>query len=138
MATQTIRTFLIYAEEDYKFRDQLTSQAKGARLTVDFADMPTKQPWVERWKATVRTRAYECDGAIILISKKTKQAAGVKWELECVHNAGLPLLGVYAEQVEKSSLPEGLEDARLIQWNWNEIADFIKSLGQQSSQTARR
>ena len=138
MATQFIRTFLIYAEEDYKFRDQLIGQAKTAKLPVEFSDMPTKQPWVERWKATVRTRAYECDGAIILISKKTKQGAGVKWELECVNNAGIPLLGVYADQVERSSLPEGLEDSRLIQWNWPEIAGFINSLKQASPQTARR
>jgi hypothetical protein len=96
MATPT-RVYLIYAEEDYKFRDQLMTQARSAKLPVEFSDMPTKQPWVERWKMTVRTRAFQSDGAVVLISKKTKQANGLKWELECVANAQIPILGVFSE-----------------------------------------
>ena len=81
MATRTIRVFLAYAEEDYKFRDLVVGQAKSSHLPVEFADMPAKQPWVPRWKAACRTRAFECDKAIVLISRKTKQGAGVKWEV---------------------------------------------------------
>jgi hypothetical protein len=128
MATPLIRTYLIYAEEDYKFRDLLMSQAKSSRLPVEFSDMPTKQPWVERWKATCRARAFQCDGAIVLVSKKTKQASGVKWELECIGNAQLPTLAVLAEKVEKGSIPEELDDAKVVEWNWPEITTFISTL----------
>jgi hypothetical protein len=128
MATPTIRVYLIYSEEDYKFRDQLMSQAKSSRLPVEFSDMPTKQPWVERWKATCRQRAFQCDAAIVLVSRKTKQASGVKWELECITSAQLPTLAILTEKVEKNSIPEELDEARVVEWNWPEIATFITSL----------
>ena len=54
MATSTIRVFLAYAEEDYKFRDLVVGQAKSSHLPVEFADMPAKQPWVPRWRAACR------------------------------------------------------------------------------------
>ncbi len=133
-----IRIFLVYAEEDYKFRDLLLSQAKSAKAAVEFADMPTKQPWVERWKGTCRTRVFECDGAIVLVSRKTKQGTGVKWELECALNAGIPLLGVYGEKCDYSSLPEELRDERLIEWNWAEIAAFIDSIHKSAKRSAGR
>ena len=128
MASPLIRTYLIYAEEDYKFRDLLMNQAKSSRLPVEFSDMPTKQPWVERWKATCRTRAFQCDGAIVLLSRKTKQASGLKWELECINNAQLPTLAVLAEKVEKAAIPEELDEARVVEWNWPEITAFISTL----------
>jgi hypothetical protein len=128
MANRLIRVFLVYAEEDYKFRDLLLSLAKTAHLAVEFSDMPTKQPWVERWKGSCRTRIYESDGAIILLSKRTKQGAGVKWEVECALNSGIPLLGVFGEKTESSAVPEELRDERIIEWNWAEIQAFIESL----------
>ena len=124
-----IQTFLVYAEEDYRFRDQLIAQAKSSKLAVEFVQMPTKQPWVERWRGLCRTRAVECDGAIVLITRKTTQATGVKWELECVANAGIPILGVFADQCDKDSVPEEVRECQLINWNWPEIASFIQSLG---------
>ena len=127
MATRIIRVFLAYAEEDYKFRDLVVGQAKTANLSVEFADMPAKQPWVPRWKAACRTRAFECDKAIVLISRKTKQGAGVKWEMECISETQIPVLGVYTETCDKSAVPDELHDSRVIAWNWPEIAGFIQS-----------
>ncbi len=137
MAGRTVRVFLVYAEEDYKFRDMLINQARTARLAVEFADMPTKQPWVERWKGAVRTRTFECDGSIVLVSKRLKQGSGVKWELECVFNAGFPLLGVCTEKCERSAVPDELADAPVIEWNWTEIAAFIESLQKPAKSAAR-
>ncbi|MBZ5626724.1 MAG: hypothetical protein LAQ69_49805 [Acidobacteriia bacterium] len=133
MATQIVRTFLVYAEEDYRFRDLLVNQAKSLRLPVEFTDMPNKQPWVPKWKTTCRTRAFECDGAIVFISKKTRQGEGVKFELECVGETQMPVLGVYVEKGEKPALPDELRDSRVIEWNWPEIASFLQSLGKGST-----
>ncbi len=129
MASRSIRVFLVYTEGDYKFRDLLIAQARSSRLAVEFADMPTKQPGVERWKAAVRTRTFECDGSIVLVSKKLKQDTGVKWELECVSNTGHPMLGVYTEKCDEHSVPDELNDSTVIEWHWPEIAGFIESLG---------
>jgi hypothetical protein len=133
MATRRIRTFLVYAEEDYKFRDLLVNQAQKAKLAVEFTDMPNKQPWVPKWKTTCRTRAFECDGAIVFISAKTKQGEGVKFELECVGETQIPVLGVYVNAGERPAVPEELRDSRLIEWNWPEIASFLQSLSTNSA-----
>lgn len=128
MATRTVRTFLVYAEEDYRFKDMLVNQARTANLPVEFTDMPNKQPWVPRWKTTCRSRVFECDGAIVFISKKTRQGEGVKFELECVGETQIPVLGVYVDKTEKSAAPDELRDSRLIEWNWPQIASFLQSL----------
>jgi hypothetical protein len=128
MATRTVRVFLVYAEEDYRFKDLLVNQARSAKLPVEFTDMPNKQPWVPRWKTTCRSRVFECDGAIVFISTKTKQGTGVKFELECVGEIQIPVLGVYVDKSGKSAVPEELLDSRLIEWSWPEIAAFLQSL----------
>ncbi len=137
MAGRLVRVFLVYAEEDYKFRDLVINQARSSHLPVEFADMPTKQPWVERWKGACRTRTFECDGSIILVSKRLKQGSGVKWELECVANAGFPLLGVYVEKCERSAVPDELQDSSVIEWSWPEIAGFIDSLQKPARRAVR-
>ena len=75
--------------------------------------------------------------SIILVSKRLKQGAGVKWELECVSNAGFPLLGVFVEKCDRSAVPEQLEDSSVIEWNWGEIAGFIASLEKPARHVAR-
>lgn len=129
MATRTIRIFLVYAEEDYRFKDLMVNQARTAKLAVEFTDMPNKQPWVPRWKTTCRARVFECDGAIVFISAKTKQGAGVKFELECVGESHIPVLGVLVDKCDKSAAPEELRDSPLIEWHWPQIASFLQSLG---------
>jgi len=137
MATRTIRIFLAYAEEDYKFRDMVVNQAQSSHLPVEFADMPNKQPWVPRWKAACRTRAFECDKALVLISRKTKQGAGVKWEVACIAESQIPVLGVYTEKCDRSAVPDELRDERVIDWNWPEIAGFISARDEPASPASR-
>ncbi|HLK64922.1 MAG TPA: hypothetical protein VKU19_15880 [Bryobacteraceae bacterium] len=129
MPTSNIRTFLVYAEEDYRFKDLLLTQARTARLPVEFTDMPNKQPWVPRWKTTCRSRMFESDGAIVFISAKTKNGSGVKFELECLGELQIPVLGVYVDKCEKSATPDELLHSPLIEWNWTQIASFLQSLG---------
>jgi hypothetical protein len=133
MATHTIRTYLVYAEEDYRYKDLLVNQARSAKLPVEFTDMPNKQPWVPRWKTTCRARVFECDGAIVFISAKTKQGVGVKFELECVGEIQIPVLGVYVDKCEKSAAPEELRDSKLIEWSWPQVAGFLQSLSAQGA-----
>ena len=125
---RTVRVFLAYAEEDYRFKDLLVSQARTAKLPIEFTDMPNKQPWVPRWKASCRTRVFECDGAIAFVSVKTKQAAGVKFELESVSESQMPVLNVLVDKCEKSAVPEELRDFPVTDWNWPKIAAFLQGL----------
>ncbi|HTS26446.1 MAG TPA: hypothetical protein VMH81_11275 [Bryobacteraceae bacterium] len=129
MPTRTVRAFLVYAEEDYRFKDLLINQARSAKLAVEFTDMPNKQPWVPRWKTACRSRMFDSDGAIVFISTKTKQGAGVQFELECLDEIRIPVLGVYVDKCERSATPEELQGSQLIDWNWALISGFLQSLG---------
>src|SRR3982750_2051140 len=113
-----IRIFVIYAAEDHLFFDRLAEQARTAKLPVTFERMQAKQPWVPLWKGQCRTRMFGSDGAIVIISKKTQQGSGVSWELECAREAGTPTIGVHVDKYDKGTVPEGLGDAKIIDWNW--------------------
>lgn len=121
------RIFVIYAEEDHLCFDRLSEQARTARVSVEFDRMQVKQPWVPMWKTQCRTRIFACDGAIVFLSKRTQQGIGITWELECARESDAPMLGVHVDKHEKGPVPAELRGARLIEWNWPEIAKFIQS-----------
>lgn len=120
--------FVIYAAEDHAFFDRLAEQARTAKLPVTFERMQAKQPWVPHWKGQCRTRMFNSDGAIVLISKRTHQGPGISWELACAREAQTPIIGVQVDKYEKGKTPEELGDAMVIEWNWPEIAGFIQSV----------
>jgi hypothetical protein len=126
------RVFVIYAADDYRHFERLSEQARSAKLAVEFDRVQAKQPWVSGWKGGVRTKVFQCDGAIVLISKKTSQG-GIAWEMECARTIGIPVLGVHVDKHERGALPEGLTAAEAIEWNWPDIARFIQSLAKGSS-----
>jgi hypothetical protein len=126
------RVFVIHAPEDYLFFDQIATQARNAKLPVEFDRMQVKQPWVPGWKGQCRTRIYKCGGAVVLISKHTNQG-GVGWELECAQAFDIPMLGVHIDKPNSGAVPEELRDAAVIDWNWPAIARFIQSLTKGSS-----
>ena len=46
-----IALLLVYAEEDYRYKDLLVVRPEAANLPVESAvDMPNREPWVPRWK----------------------------------------------------------------------------------------
>ena len=131
------RIFIIHATEDNLSFDKLTGQARTAKLKAEFDHMQAKQAWVPGWKGQCRTRIYNCDGAIVLISKHTSQGS-VGWELECAQAFAFPMLGVYVDKPERGFVPEQLRDLNLIEWNWPEIARFIQSLTKGQSAFAQQ
>lgn len=126
------RVFVIYATDDYRYFERLSEQARSAKFPVEFDRMQVKQPWVSGWKGGCRARVFQCDGAIVLVSKKTSQG-GVAWELECARTIGIPLLGVHVDKHDRGSVPAELSAAQVIEWNWPDIARFIQSLAKGSS-----
>jgi hypothetical protein len=126
------RVFVIHVPEDYQFFDRLSEQARTAKLTVEFDRMQAKQPWVPAWKQQAWNRIYKCAGAIVLLSKNTNQG-GLKWELECAQKFDLPLLGVHLDKARSGNVPEEIAASSVIDWNWPEIARFIRSLDQAAS-----
>ncbi len=122
------RIFVSFAVEDANYRDLLKGQAKNAKSPFDFVDMSAKEPWDEKWKTNCRTKIKGCDGLIALLSKKTWNADGAKWEMKCAKEEGIPMLGVHIHKDDKGAIPSELAGKKVIEWTWDGIAKFIDSL----------
>ena len=122
------KVFVIYAAKDYPFYERLTAQARTAKLLVEFDHMEVKQPWFAAWKAQCRTRIYNCDGAIVLVSRNTIDG-GIDWELECARVFGITILGVNVDKDQRGSVSKEPPGWGVIDWgDWPGIACFIQSV----------
>lgn len=120
------RIFISFAVEDSNYRDLLVGQAKNKKSPFEFVDMSVKEPWDEKWKSNCRSRIKGCDGVIALVSKNTARADGALWEIRCAKEESIPIRGVYCTtDNQPSSTPEGV---KMLNWTWENIANFIDSL----------
>jgi len=123
------RIFISFAVEDKTFRDFLVGQAKNQNSPFDFVDMSVKQPWDNSWRTNCRTKIKGCDGMIALLSKNTAKATGQLWEISCAKEEEVPVRGIYVDADNKpASLPAELSGVRVMNWTWDNIANFINSL----------
>ncbi len=122
------RIFISFAAEDSWTRDYLVGQAKNNNSPFEFTDMSVKQSWDSSWKTNCRTRIKGCDGVVALISKKTWNADGARWEMKCASEEGIPMLGVHIHSDDKGAIPAELSGCRVIEWTWPGIAAFIDGL----------
>ncbi|NJM73956.1 MAG: hypothetical protein HC862_29770 [Scytonema sp. RU_4_4] len=122
------RIFISFAVEDSNARDFLVGQARGERSPFEFMDMSVKQPWDNAWKTNCRRKIKGCDGVIALLSKKTWNADGARWEMKCAAEEGIPLIGVHIYKDDKGAIPPELAGHKVIEWTWVGIASFINGL----------
>jgi hypothetical protein len=122
------RVFISFAVEDTYARDFLVQQAKDNRSPFEFVDMSVKEPWDNSWKTRCRARIKGCDGVIALLSKKTRNADGALWEMQCAYEEGIPMLGVHIHADDKGAIPSELQGHKVIEWSWPGISSFINSL----------
>ena len=126
--TENKRMFIAFAAEDAKYRDFLKGQAKNEKSPFDFVDMSVKEPWDRQWKTNCRTKIKACDGVIALLSKKTYNADGARWEMQCAKEEGVPMIGIHIHSDDKGAIPPELNGKKVIEWDWKEIAKFLNSL----------
>lgn len=122
------RVFISFAIEDQYARDFLVGQSKNENCPFEFVDMSVKEPWDNEWKTRCRTKIRGCDALIALLSKRTINADGAKWEIFCAKQEGKPVLGVHIHKDNKGPVPTELLGSRVIEWQWNAIAAFINGL----------
>jgi hypothetical protein len=127
------RIYILVAPEDDFLYDKFVAEASGARVEARFSRIGSKSPWVPTWKGQCRTRIRECDGMIVLITRKTNGSVGSSWEFQCAAEADLPLLGVYGDRFDKGAVPAELAGHPVVEWNWAEIGQFVRSLGKAQS-----
>lgn len=123
------KVFISFAVEDSKYRDFLVAQAKNERSPFSFEDMSIKEPWMEgEWKRKCRTKIKQCDGVIVLLSNNTYHAGGARWEIKCADEEDIPTIGMHVRKDDKYSIPPELGRRNVIEWNWEKINKFIKTL----------
>jgi len=125
---KTHRIFISFAFEDAKYRDMLKGQARNDRSPFEFVDMSVKEPWDSQWKTRCRAKIKGCDGVIALLSKRTWNADGARWELKCAIEEGIPIIGVHIHKDDKGAIPPELKGKKVIEWTWAGIKQFLDSL----------
>jgi hypothetical protein len=126
--TVVTKVFVIYASKDYPFYERLKAQARAANLPAEFDHIQAKQPWFPAWKAQCRSRIYQCDAAIVLVSRNSTDG-DIGWELQCAGDFGMPVLGVNVDKDQKGSVSKPPPGWVVIEWDWAGIARFVKSVG---------
>jgi MTH538 TIR-like domain (DUF1863) len=119
------RIFISFAIEDERARDFLVGQARNDNSPFDFTDMSAKEPWSDSWKTRCRTRIRGCDGVVALISKKTMNADGARWEMKCANEERVAMLGVHIHKDDKGAVPPELRGHKVIEWTWAGISSWI-------------
>jgi hypothetical protein len=123
------RIFISFAREDSKYRTFLVSQAKLGNSPFSFIDMSVKKAWEERlWKQKCRTKIKSCDGMIVLLSKNTWHASGLRWEIKCAREERIPIVGMHIDKKDIGAIPPELKGKRIINWTWNNLADVIDKI----------
>jgi hypothetical protein len=123
------RIFISFAMEDEKYRNFLVAQAKNERSPFTFVDMSVKEPWNENvWKTKCRTKIKACDGMIVLLSKNTWHASGVRWEIKCAKAEKIPIVGMHIKKDDRRAIPKELQGSKVITWSWNNLAKIIQSI----------
>ena len=123
------RIFISFAvPEDESYRNLLVGQARNDNSPFTFTDMSVKQPWDTQGKTKCRSRIKGCDGLIALLSYDTLGADGVRWEIKCAIDEDVPVLGVYVDKNSKPLLPQEMRGQLVIEWSWDGIAGWLRSL----------
>lgn len=120
------RVFISFAIEDKQYRDFLVEQARKSKSPFEFIDMSAKKPWKQsEWQKRCRTKIKRCDGVIVLLSKKTFHASGVRWEMKCANEEEIKMVGMHIKRKDKGAIPPELKGKRIIEWNWEDLAEEI-------------
>lgn len=123
-----VKVFTSITIEDKGIKNLFIGQSKHTKVPYEFVDMSVKQPWDSSWKTNCGNKIKSCSGVIVLISKNLKQADGAIWEIKCAKEENIPILGVYMSDCSFSNAPDELFGIKKVNWNWEDVAEFINNL----------
>lgn len=122
------RVFISFAMEDIQYRNYLVEQSKKVKSPFEFVDMSAKKPWKQsEWQKKCRTKIKGCDGVIVLLSKNTYHASGVRWEMKCANEEKIKLVGMHIKKNDKGAIPPELYRKKKITWTWKNLEEVIKT-----------
>lgn len=102
-------------------------QAKNSRTPFNIEDWSSKNHLPQReWEDLLNAKINKCNLLIVLVGTKTYAAMGVVKEISFAKANNVPVFGVYVDGANTfTALPTGIQRNRIINWNWEEIANAI-------------
>ena len=130
MATDP-RAFISFDYDNNKTeKDLFAGQAKNSKTPFSIEDWSSKTELPQdEWEKQIKVKINKCNMLIVLVGKKTHSATGVKKEIKFAKGQDVPVFGVYIDGAGTSTtLPEGLQRNRTIDWDWDKIAAAINKV----------
>ena len=108
-------------------RDLFVGQIKNSRTPFNAEDWSSKEALPQKeWEDLIHAKINKCNLCIVLVGKKTHTAIGVAKEITFAKENKVPVFGVYVDGADYlTTLPDGLQRNRTIEWNWEKIAGAI-------------
>ncbi|MBL0140763.1 MAG: TIR domain-containing protein [Betaproteobacteria bacterium] len=116
--------FVAFAIEDESIRNMIKGQSLNTDSPFEYIDMSVKEAYDEEWKKKVRTRIIRSDGVLVIVSKKSLNSSGQKWEIQCAKEEKKKIRGIWAYKEDRTDLA----GVNTMVWTWENIAAWIDSL----------
>jgi hypothetical protein len=125
------RTFISF-DFDHNANDKIlfAGQAKNSKTPFNIEDWSSKSPLPQsQWEKMIEDKINRSNMLVVLVGRSTYSATGVIKEISFARKNNVPIFGVYVDGAGTNTiLPTGLSEGRVINWNWDSIANAIKQL----------
>ena len=130
----TPRAFISF-DFDHNEKQKLyfIGQSKNSRTPFSVQDWSAKSVMPQsQWEQIVEDKIKRCNMVIVLVGRNMSSAVGVRKEIEMAARNNVPVFGVYVDDANYlSTLPIGLARSRVVNWQWDKIAEKIDQMMEQ-------
>lgn len=130
----TPRAFISF-DFDHNEKQKLyfIGQSKNSRTPFSVQDWSAKSAMPQsQWEQIVEDKIKRCNMVIVLVCRNMSSAIGVRKEVEMAARNNVPVFGVYVDDANYlSNLPIGLARSRVVNWQWDKIAEKIDQMMEQ-------
>ena len=130
----TPRAFISF-DFDHNEKQKLyfIGQSKNSRTPFSVQDWSAKSSMPQsQWEQIVEDKIKRCNMVIVLVGRNMSSAIGVRKEVEMAARNNVPVFGVYVDDANYlSNLPIGLARSRVVNWQWDKIAEKIDQMMEQ-------
>ena len=130
----TPRAFISF-DFDHNEKQKLyfIGQSKNSRTPFSVQDWSAKSAMPQsQLEQIVEDKIKRCNMVIVLVGRNMSSAVGVRKEIEMAARNNVPVFGVYVDDANYlSNLPIGLARSRVVNWQWDKIAEKIDQMMEQ-------
>lgn len=111
-------------------KNLFAGQSKSSRTPFSIEDWSAKSAMpTSQWEKIVRDKINQTNMLIVLVGNTMASATGVTKEITMAKKQNVPIFGVYVDGANSNSnLPAGLTRNRVINWDWDKIANAIDQM----------